>query len=57
MLKTLIQYIKCLLFGCNKDSSKVKKLENSIKEKENLLKEIENEKLDNDSIVDHFNSK
>lgn len=57
MLKRLLNYLKCLLFGCEQDSHKVDKLESSIKEKEDKLKEIENEELDIDSIVDHFNDK
>lgn len=57
MLKRLLNYLKCLLFGCEQNSHKVDKLESSIKEKEDKLKEIENEKLDIDSIVDHFNDK
>jgi hypothetical protein len=57
MLKRLINYLKCLLFGCEQNSNKVDKLESSIKEKEDKLKDIENEKLDTDSIVDHFNNK
>ena len=56
MIKSMLNFIKCLIFGCEDNSPKQKALEDEIQKQEEKLKEIEDEKTDLDSVIERLNS-
>lgn len=55
MISKIIQYLKCLIFGCE-ESKDAKWLKDKLEKQEKKLEEIEDENLSIDDINDHFNN-